>query len=211
VLVAVPCAPATDYIPECACGEPLPSSTHTGNQLVHHVQHATIRLHDKAVSHEVDVQLAGSDLVDSLQLGCAAELILRCSPELAGGQALMLKVAHTLQVMHAMRLPIAALRASELKCSLQMTNAQCEEREHPLQHLMHLLAASAGVPVPGQGPVTWYMLLAVLLSAVAVGEELRESKLPGHKDHRCQVCDYHRLGRTGSIMTAMQGKSWLGQ
>jgi hypothetical protein len=197
--VAVPCTPNGLHNPFCPCGASLPPSGGTSSlqQLLHRVQWAFIQMQGSGCSRNVEVLVSGSDLVDKLKIGCMAEVVLRCSPKQPKCPAPLVKVAHTLEVMNATLLPIHTLRGHQLQRPLQAaeTDSSRSGSSKPVQELMNLLATATGFSHGRVKSVTWYMLLSVLLSAVAVGEEQRASKLSGHKEHRCQVKRPTRFGK----------------
>jgi hypothetical protein len=150
---------------------------------VHAAQKATLRLPSAQGFQSVDVSLAGNDIVDRLTLGCMAEVTLRCSPVALGRQQHM-PCKYDLQVVNAMHIPIATLRAHQIGCPVQARrNVHANCQGSLLQRLMDSLRVASGAGAS----ISWYNLIGTLLSAIAVGEEQRESKATGQKAHRCQV------------------------
>jgi hypothetical protein len=150
---------------------------------LHASQKATLNLPSAQGFQCVEVTLTGNDIVDRLTLGCMAEVSLRCSPVALGRQQHM-PCKYELQVVNAMHIPIATLRAHPIGCPIQArstVHANCH------RSLLHHLMSSLRVATGAGASVSWYILIATLLSAVAVGEEQRETKAAGQKAHRCQV------------------------
>ena len=181
-------------VTDCLCGEMLSGSTDSGQHLVHHVQHAAVCFEDQTLHKEIHVDIAGTDLLGTLQVGCPVQLIVRCSTNLDGSFGNLLGVEHNLSVMHAMQLPVTHLRSQQMHAALQMAHVPFCPPTQPLQHLLDALRVALGLPANFDTVVSWYMLASMLLSAVAVGEHQRAAKVAGHKRHRCQVCQRLQAG-----------------
>jgi hypothetical protein len=156
---------------------------------VHAAQKAWLKLPSAQGFQCVEVVLEGSDIVDRLTLGCMAEVTLRCSPGMLG-KHLHLPCKYKLQVLNAIHVPIAILRAQQIGCPIQARSTVRLTGQVSLLHdLMDSLRLATGFfPISSGLSISWYMLISTLLSAVAIGEEQRESKATGQKAHRCQVC-----------------------
>ena len=177
---------------ECPCGAPLPpvASAAAGatQQLLHRVQRVSIQLKSTGAHRTVQLVLRGNDLVDCLRVGCEAEVVLLCCPEGSlQWQGPVLCATHRVQVLNAFHLPVLNVRMNQLSLHMHALQGEAYRRAHaqPLQYLMDQLRLATHAH--REGIVSWYMLLCVLLSAVAVGEDLRESKTAGYKEHRCQL------------------------
>lgn len=155
--------------------------------------------------HRVTVQLPGSPLREEVQVEVAArlasELLIGSHCEMAVDVSRMhcrspvglldLRLTAT----NARRLRIVHLRSQQLHLPLQ--NAERLLQHRPLQTLVDLMRAAA---CPGGAPpqVSWYMLMASLVSAVAVGEDQRQGKIKTGERHRCQVMPgHHDVGQIG--------------
>lgn len=88
----------------------------------------------------------------------------------------------------ATRLSTTHLRAHQLQCPLQNCGRLVQRRT--LHSLVDLIR-TASCPRPANY-ITWYQALAVLISAVAAGEDQRQGKIECGTSHRCQV----QLGNT---------------
>lgn len=154
--------------------------------MVHHVQHVTLRMRGTGATSDISVCLAGSDLVDRLTPGCEAVVLVQMSPIVEQGSVLgPCRILMQPRVLNAMVLSMPAKRASQLQCTAALAACFAETAAPTWQELLELVAQAAGIV--GHGSMNWYTLLAALMSAVTVGEDHRDAKVPGFRSHRCQV------------------------
>lgn len=174
---------------ECVCGGhiSIPSSSTNPQQLLHSTQEVALQLAGDRPGHVVQVTLHGSDLVNRLQIGRHAEVVVRSTPDNLQKHGPIAVATHSMEVLNAFHVTPFSIRASKLQ--LHMHAIDCEAmrqlQPEPLQYLMDQLRVATGVKQ--QTVISWYLLMAVLLSAAAAGQELRGSKVAGHKEHRCQL------------------------
>lgn len=163
----------------CLCGAPFDPTTPL--QHMHTVHMATIRLPGAPICEDVEVQIAAK-VGSHVTVGSHYEMVVNVKAQQYSSSVGILHVR--LHAMSIHLLSITHLRAQQLKCPVQ--NAERLLKPMPLQTLMNLVRAAVGHG-GAQPHVTWYVALATLISAVAVGEGQRLGKVHNNESHRCQV------------------------
>eukprot|EP00892_Ulva_mutabilis_P012091 jgi/Ulvmu1/9254/UM050_0003.1 len=163
----------------CPCGTPLGGVTPL--QHMHTVHLATVRLPGQPLSEDIEIQVS-AQVATKLSMGSHYEMIVRVSrkhcrlPLALLDSCLCAASVHPLHMVH--------LRSQQLQCPAQQ--AERLTQSMPLQQLINLMRTASQT---GCHPahVTWYMALAPLVSAVAIGECHRQAKIQNNTLHRCQV------------------------
>lgn len=167
--------------PVCPCGARFGQSS-SPLQHMHTVHRVHVQLPGTTYQEELEVQLSAK-LAGQLLLGSYYEMAVHVSEVHCNSPVATLDLR--LAASSVNELHLVHLRAQQLQCPVQ--NAERLLQQRPLQSLVDVMRVAA-CPAGAYHHVTWYMLMAILTSAVAVGEDQRQGKSSGGERHRCQVC-----------------------
>jgi len=175
------CKKLGNDLPVCPCGASFGQST-SPMQHMHTVHRVHMQLPGTPYQEELEVQVSAR-LAGQLLIGSHYEMAVHVSP--VHYHTLVALLDLRLVANSVNELNLVHLRAQQLQCPLQ--NAERLLQQRPLQSLVDLMRAAA-CPAGAYHQLTWYMLMATLTSAVAVGEDQRQGKISSGERHRCQVC-----------------------